>query len=126
MDRGEILVKIRDILGEILDISPDEIYPSSYMIRDLKVESIDLLEMAVALNSVFGIDVDEDMAFLKQLRLVVERAKEEERDRGVALREAFPHLGPERIEEILSEMEDGPVLKVGDVVAYVEWELEKS
>ena len=52
-----VLEKISEVLTELLDIDPEAIGPQSYLVRDLGVESIDFLELAVALNSRFGIDV---------------------------------------------------------------------
>lgn len=64
---------LKNIIADILDINPLDIDDDTYLIRDLNMESIDLLELGVALNTTFKIDVDEDVAFLKDLRFNLDK-----------------------------------------------------
>ena len=66
---------ICSILAEILDLDPAEITPNTYVIRSLKAESIDLLEIGVAMQHQLGIAVDDDSLFLKNVRIVLARAE---------------------------------------------------
>ena len=118
----DIFEKITDALADILDVDPMEITPETYLIRDLEAESIDLLELAVVLNSEFKIDVDDDEMFLKTLRIYLDDPKKNhEDDTEEYLIDKYPYLTKDRIKEILSDLDDGPVLKVKDLVSYIEW-----
>ncbi len=117
------LEKISEVLGDLLDIDPEEISPENYLIRELSAESIDLLEIAVTFNSEFGIDVDDDAIFLKNLRVHLEEAKEKAQDPAEHLCRTYPFLPRERAAEILGDVTDGPVLKVKDLSAYVNFKL---
>ena len=109
----EIFAEIKNILAELLDLEDREITPESYLIRELGAESIDLLEMAVALNARFGIEINEGGIFLKDLRSRP----------GV---KKIPFLTELRRHEIASDLEGGPVLKVKDLVSYVNVKLEEA
>ena len=117
----DITVEIKEILSEILDLEEEEITQETYIVRDLGAESIDLLELAVALNSRFHIEVKDDEIFLSSLRLYVTEAEDEGRDVIPYLVERLPFLDKKRVEEIMGDLEDGPTLKVKDLVSYVEW-----
>jgi len=117
---------IKEILVEILDIEDQEITPETYVVRELGAESIDFLELAVALNSEFEIEVNDGEIFLTRLRLHVTEAEEEQKDRVQYLVERLPFLGKSRVEEIIADLEEGPTLKVKDLVSYVGWQREKG
>lgn len=108
-----------DLIAEILDLDSDEIQASNYMVRDLDVESIDLLELAVEINSEFQIKIDETQAFLKSLRLIIKEAENKSKDIMATLSETYPYLDEKRIKEIIKQLENGPVLKVQDIIAYI-------
>ena len=120
----DILEQIKEILIEILDIEEQEITPETYIVRDLGAESIDLLELAVALNSEFNIEVKDDEIFLRSLRLYMTEAKEQGEDTVQYLLRKFPFLTISRVEEIVSDLEGGPTLKVKDLISYVAWRSE--
>jgi acyl carrier protein len=119
----DALSEITKSLGEILDIESEKITPEAYVVRELGAESIDLLELSVALNVRFRVEVNEDEVFLRTLRVFLNQAREERRNPADYLHVRFPFLGPERIGEILSDLDGGPVLKVKDLMAYVSWRL---
>ena len=119
----DTLFEILTSLGEILDIAAGEITPETYVVRDLGAESIDLLELSVALNARFKVEVNEDEVFLRTLRLFLNEAKEDEQDPLDYLQRKYPFLGEGRVGEILVDMDGGPVLKVKDLIAYVSWRL---
>lgn len=118
----EIFQQIKEILTELLDIEEREITPESYLIRDLGVESIDLLELAVEINARWRIKVNDDDIFLRSLRLYLKQAKENQMDSVLYLAGKFPFLTEGRIREILADLERGPTLKVKDLVSYIVWQ----
>jgi acyl carrier protein len=119
----DTLSEITKSLGEILDIEMEEITPEAYVVRDLGAESIDLLELSVALNARFKVEVNEDEVFLRTFRVFLNKATEDRKNPADYLQAKFPFLGPGRIGEILSDLDGGPVLKVKDLTAYVSWRL---
>jgi len=115
---------IYDILCDILDIEKEEIQPESYLIRELNAESIDLLELAVSINQAFNIRVNEDDIFLRQLRILLDTDPESNPKKR--LQEKYPFLSSDRTNQILSDLEEGPVLKVKDLIHYVSCQLSKT
>lgn len=120
----EIFESIQAILTEILDLEEAELTPETYLIRDLGAESIDLLEIAVAMNYRFKIQVEDDEAFLKNFRLYLMEAEHSQVRPAAYLAERYPFLSPDRIEEILSDLEGGPTVKIKDLACYVAHRLE--
>lgn len=122
----EIFDQVSAILCELLDLHKDDIGPESYLVRDLGVESIDFLELAVALNDRFQVTVHDDTLFLRNLRLHLEEA----RQAGLApvsyLGSRYDFLPMERLQEIVVDLDGGPVLKVKDVVGYIQWQIQTA
>ncbi len=117
----DIFGNIKKILVELLDIKEEKITPETYIIRELGAESIDFLELAVALNSRFKIEIDDDKIFLEKLRLYLSEAEQENKDAISYLAEKFPFLSVERIKDIAADLDEGPVLKVKDIISYISW-----
>lgn len=114
---------IREILMELLDVEAEAIEPKSYLVRDLGVESIDFLELAVALNERFKIEVHDDTVFLRNLRLHLSKASESNADDLEYLLIPYAFLPVDRLKEILSDLDGGPVIQVRDLVSYVQWQM---
>lgn len=114
--------QIKIILTELLDIEECDVNPEAYLIRDLGAESIDLLELAVAINARCGIKVSDDDIFLKHLRLYMRQAKESNAEPAVFLAGKYPFLPAGRAAEIVDDLHKGPVLKVRDLISYIEWQ----
>ncbi len=119
----DVFSGVRESLTEILDIEAEEITPETYIARDLNAESIDLLELAVALNARFRIEVNEDQVFLRTLRLCINEAAGNGGDVAGRLSREFPFLGADRISEIIADVNGGPVLKMKDITSYVSWQI---
>jgi acyl carrier protein len=119
----DILEEIKKILAEILDIENHIITPETYLIRELGAESIDLLELAVAINSRFNIDVNDDEIFLRKLRQYVTEAKQQNNDLLGYLVEKLPFLSRKRLENIIADLEGGPTLKVKDIISYIDFQI---
>ena len=118
----DILEEIMEILTAILDIENHNISPETYLIRELGAESIDLLELAVAINSRFSIDVNDDEIFLRKLRQYITEAEQNNNDILQYLIEKLPFLSRQRLREIIADLEGGPTLKVKDLISYIEWQ----
>ncbi|MBW1898408.1 MAG: hypothetical protein JRI61_05030 [Deltaproteobacteria bacterium] len=114
--------EIKNVIIEILDVEEDQILPETYLIRDLGAESIDLLELAVSLNTVFKKEIIDDDIFLFKLRPYTEDAEEIGREKSAYLAEKYPFLEHDRIRDVLGELGGGPVLKVKDLVSYINYE----
>ncbi|HAJ27663.1 MAG TPA: acyl carrier protein [Syntrophus sp. (in: bacteria)] len=115
----DVLEEITIILAEILDMEGLEITPETYLIRELGAESIDLLELSVAINSRFNIEVNDDELFLRTLRIHLRAAEMEGRDAAGYLAEKYPVLTVSRVGEILADMGGGPVLRMKDIISYI-------
>jgi len=118
----DILEEITEILAEILDIENHNISPETYLIRELGAESIDLLELAVAINSGFNIDVNDDEIFLRKLRDYITEAEQRNKNILQYLVKNLPFLSRKRLENIIADLEGGPTLKVKDLISYIEWQ----
>lgn len=117
---------IREILMELLDLDADSIRPDSYLVRELGTESIDFLELAVALNERFRIDVHDDTVFLRNLRLHLAQAREGGVSPLDELKQAYAFLSDERLTRIVSELDGGPVIQVRDLESYVRWQMNAT
>jgi acyl carrier protein len=115
---------IYHILCDILDIEKNEIKPETYLLRELNAESIDLLELAVSINQAFNITVNEDDLFLRKLRIFLDQDIENNPEK--IIQEKYPFLSSERINQIMTDLDNGPVLKVKDLMHYVSCQLSKT
>jgi acyl carrier protein len=119
----DLFSEIRAILVEILDLEEVRIKEESRLRKDLDIESIDMLELALSFSSRFGIEVDEDDIFLQRVPLMVEEAEQEGREVFAFLADRIPFLPSERIKEIIAEGQADP--KVRDLMDYIAWRLSK-
>jgi acyl carrier protein len=120
----DILNEIIAILVETLDLEDREITGESRLRRDLAIESIDMLELALSFSSRFGIEVEEDDIFLQRVPLYLEEAEQEGREVSSFLASRIPFLSGERIGEILSAGEADP--RVQDLADYISWRLSRA
>jgi len=121
----DTLTEIKKILTELLDLEKTDISPDTYLIKDLGAESIDLLEIAVTINSRFGIPVKDDDIFLTRFRQYLQEAEQQKEDYVLYIAEKYPFLTKGRIEEIANRTSEGPQLSVKDLMAYVTFYLGK-
>ena len=54
--------KVRDILAEQLEINPDTITMETNIMEDLGADSLDVVELIMALESEFGIMINDETA----------------------------------------------------------------
>ena len=115
----DVFAELKKILEELLDLEDREITPETLLIQDLGAESIDLLELAVTINSRFRITVKDDEIFLTRFRLYSTEAQQQGKDTVHYIAGKYPFLGEERIAEILAHIKEGPQLKIKDLISYV-------
>jgi acyl carrier protein len=61
MTRDELLTKMRTIIADKLSISEDQVSENASFIDDLGADSLDTVELVMALEDEFGLDIpDED------------------------------------------------------------------
>ena len=116
---------IKKILVELLDLEGGEITPETYLIKELGAESIDLLELAVAINSRFKIHVRDEDIFLTRFRLYITEATQQKKDIGSYLACRYHFLTEHRIAEIIAHISEGPQLKIEDLISYITYHLQK-
>ena len=115
---------VQVILTELLDVHAAEITPNSYLVRDLGMESIDFLELAVALNQQFQVPVHDDTLFLRDLRVHLIQAREAGLAPVDGLRKHYAFLSRERLAAIAADLEAGPVIQVQDLIHYIQWQMK--
>ena len=61
MTMSEVQEKIKSIIAEQLGVKPEEVTPQASFIEDLGADSLDTVELVMALEEEFGIEIpDED------------------------------------------------------------------
>jgi acyl carrier protein len=68
----DIETKIREKIAEQLGVAADEVTPDSSFIEDLGADSLDIVELVMALEEEFGIEIsDEDAEKIRTVKDVV-------------------------------------------------------
>ena len=68
--------KVIDIIAEKLNLSKDQIKPEASFVEDLGADSLDLVELVMAMEEAFGMEVpDEDAEKLRTVKDVIEYVK---------------------------------------------------
>lgn len=62
MDRDEILNGIKGILVEQLAVKDSEVTPEATFVDDLGADSLDIVELIMALEEKFGLEISDDDA----------------------------------------------------------------
>ncbi len=62
MEREELLKKIRTIVADKLSISEDQVTEEASFIEDLGADSLDQVELVMALEDEFGLDIPDEEA----------------------------------------------------------------
>ncbi|MBM3311162.1 MAG: acyl carrier protein [Candidatus Aminicenantes bacterium] len=62
MDRDELLKKMKAIVADKLSISEDQVTESASFIEDLGADSLDTVELVMALEDEFGMDIPDEEA----------------------------------------------------------------
>ncbi len=68
----EVEAKVREIISEQLGVAPDEIKPESSFVEDLGADSLDIVELVMALEEQYGMEIsDEDAEKIRTVNDVV-------------------------------------------------------
>ena len=59
---AELEKRLKDIVVERLGVRADKVVPTASFAEDLKADSLDLVELIMALEEEFGIDIPDDQA----------------------------------------------------------------
>ncbi len=62
MPSQEMEMRLKKIIAERLGVKEEEIVPSASFADDLKADSLDLVELIMALEEEFGVDIPDDEA----------------------------------------------------------------
>ena len=69
--------KVKDIIGEQLGVNPEQVVPSASFIEDLGADSLDTVELVMAFEEEFSVEVpDEDAEKLQTVGDVVKYIEE--------------------------------------------------
>ena len=61
-NKEEIVGMVQDLISQSLGVSPDQIVPSASFIDDLGADSLDTVELVMAFEEEFGIEIPDDAA----------------------------------------------------------------
>jgi acyl carrier protein len=68
MSQDEILAGLAEIIDEIAGVPADEVTPDKTFVDDLDIDSLSMVEIAVAAQDKFGVEIPDDQ--LKDLKTV--------------------------------------------------------
>ncbi len=54
--------KVRDIIAEQLDVDKEQITPETNLMKDLEADSLDAVEIIMAIEDEFGIEIPDEQA----------------------------------------------------------------
>ncbi|MFT7520456.1 MAG: acyl carrier protein [Kiritimatiellia bacterium] len=62
MSSDEITRKVADIIAQNLDVNRDEIVPSASFVNDLNADSLDIVELVMAIEKEFDLEIPDEEA----------------------------------------------------------------
>ena len=68
VSQDEIIAGIAEIIEEVTGIEPSEVTPEQSFVEDLDIDSLSMVEIAVAAQDKFGVEIPDDQ--LKDLATV--------------------------------------------------------
>lgn len=74
--KRSIEARVRDIVVEHLSVDPADVTPDASLIDDLAADSLDIVEMVMALEEEFKIDIpDEDTEVIETVQQIIDYVK---------------------------------------------------
>jgi acyl carrier protein len=58
--KEEILARVTEILTKSFDLNPADVHPTTHLIDDLDLDSIDAIDLAVGLEEETGLEMNEE------------------------------------------------------------------
>ena len=73
MKKEEVLARLKEIITDRLDVEEDQIVPEATFVEDLGADSLDIVELSMALEEEFEIGEmgDEDLSSIKNIQDLV-------------------------------------------------------
>ncbi|MDX2065966.1 MAG: acyl carrier protein [Fimbriimonadaceae bacterium] len=69
----DILGRVVKVTVEELDVKPEEVVPTASFTEDLGADSLDVVELVMALEDEFGVEIpDEDVSDIKTVQAAVD------------------------------------------------------
>jgi len=69
---GEVENRVREIISEQLGVAADQVTPEASFIEDLGADSLDIVELVMALEEEYGMEIsDEDAEKIRTVKDVV-------------------------------------------------------
>jgi acyl carrier protein len=62
MAPDEIANKVQDIIAQKLDVNRDEVVPQASFVNDLNADSLDIVELVMAIEKGFDLEIPDDEA----------------------------------------------------------------
>jgi acyl carrier protein len=74
---ADLFEQVKEVVVEQLNANPDEVKPESKFVEDLGADSLDVVELVMALEEKFGIEIpDEDAEKIQTVEDVVKYVRE--------------------------------------------------
>ncbi len=92
MERQAIFEKVKEIIIEQLEVRENQVIPEAKFVDDLGADSLDIVEMVMALEEKFGLEIsDEDAEKLITIKDVVDYIQRCLKEKKEADRESFTY-----------------------------------
>ena len=130
MDQQDILLKLRELIRQLLGVKLEDVKPESVLVKDLGAESIDLLDLSFLIEDTFHIHIEPN-EFEKEVKeRIPDRSYEREgyltEDALLQLRAALPEVDQSRLVQGLRKAEIPSLLTVSVFVRLVERKLQDA
>jgi acyl carrier protein len=62
MSQADIFDKVKKVVVDQLDVKPDQVVPNASFVNDLGADSLDIVELVMALEEEFDIEIPDEAA----------------------------------------------------------------